>query len=222
MCRLCPGGGIPLPNCLDRRSSSGPSPSRAPRAPRPGRTAATGATISTNVASLPTSVRSARSGTPTARPATPTARPATSTPGPSGTRAGAALAREASRASGSSSSSDASAVSTATDESVKSLNTLANIISRDLHDLTVLADELRAWAKIIDPTFYAERQIEKLADWPREVRNAYDAYKAAGTRHAAAQAAYNDYMAANRRSTDPEVFLKRADLAIKWSKEACR
>jgi hypothetical protein len=54
------------------------------------------------------------------------------------------------------------------------------------------------------------------------VQRAYDNYKAAVDKHTEAQAAYNDYMAAIRRTTDPEVFLKRANLAIAWGQAACK
>ncbi|KAK3311694.1 uncharacterized protein B0T15DRAFT_490291 [Chaetomium strumarium] len=144
---------------------------------------------------------------------------ATPTPGPGETGASATLARSATRASAS------SAISTATDESVKTLNTLANIISRDLHSLDALAKELKTWAEQIDPAVYAQKQIGDLADWPPDVKKAYKDYKAAVDRHHVAKAAYDAYLATNRQVTNPErpeMFQRRAELAIKWGKAACR
>ncbi|KAL2022269.1 hypothetical protein VTK56DRAFT_5879 [Thermocarpiscus australiensis] len=83
--------------------------------------------------------------------------------------------------------------------------TLANIISRDLHDITAIADKLRAWAKAIDPAVYAEKQMGNLEDWPPAAQSAYKNYKAAVDALTAAQAAYNKYNAANRNTTDPDV-----------------
>ncbi len=60
-------------------------------------------------------------------------------------------------------------------------------------------------------------------DWPAEVQTAYGKYKAAVDKHREAQASYNDYMAAiGHRTTDPEVFLRRAELAIGWGQAACK
>ncbi|KAL2147370.1 hypothetical protein VTI28DRAFT_9834 [Corynascus sepedonium] len=65
------------------------------------------------------------------------------------------------------------------------------------------------------------RAQRNLDNWPAEVRKAYNEYKAAVAKHTEAQAAYDACRASIRRTTDPEVFLKRAELAIAWGRAAC-
>jgi hypothetical protein len=100
---------------------------------------------------------------------------------------------------------------------VKSLGTLARQLSIELAGQDTLLRTLKNWLETVDPATY-----EQDLPWSPEVKAAYDEYKSRVYEHAPTRQAFEKLLRDTNRTTDPEVHLQRARLAIKWAEESVR
>ncbi|KAI0007241.1 hypothetical protein F4779DRAFT_592786 [Xylariaceae sp. FL0662B] len=189
MCRSCTHYGCWLSNCSDGRGPRNPSPPTPPSRPIP-------------LPSYPPHTGSQHSV------AYPTASNASASHSIRSHQSSHHLSRHSSHHSGASNSSIDSA---ATIESVKTLRTLAHIVSVELYPRETLVADLRNWIKTVDPAAYARK-----GPWPRQLEDRYAEYKKLGDEQTSAHQAFEAARQKTRKNTTPEEHLERARLAVRW------